>query len=72
MELIQIKNVSETAYRFSPILKFLPGETVTVSKKEVDAKPVINLLIKAGRLQIVGAQASTKEVAGDTEVVEEV
>lgn len=65
MELIQIKNVSETAYRFSPILKFLPGETVTVSKKEVDAKPVINLLIKAGRLQVVGAQ-------NEPEVVEEV
>ena len=74
MELIKIKNVSETAYRFSPILKFLPGESVIVSKKEVDAKPVLGMLIKSGRLQVLGAQGEPDPSveAKEPEVIEEV
>lgn len=56
MELITIKNVSETAYRFSTVLKFLPGETITISKADLDSKPTIKALIKGGHLEIVGAK----------------
>lgn len=65
MEVMKIKNVSETAYRFSTVLKFLPGETVMVSKKDVESKPVIKALIAGGHLKVVGAQ-------NEPEVVEEV
>ena len=81
MEVMKIKNVSETAYRFSTVLKFLPGETVTVSKKDIEAKPVINALIKTGHLQVISVQGApepavetrtVQEVANEPEVVEEV
>lgn len=67
MELVKIKNVSETAYRFSTVLKFLPGETVTITQKDLDSKPTIKALIAGGHLKIVDTK-SKKE----PEVVEEV
>lgn len=69
MELIEIKNVSETAYRFSSVLKFLPGETVTVTKEDVESKPTIKALIKGGHLKVVGAKNEPKT---KKEVIEEV
>lgn len=55
-ELKQIENVSETAYRFSSVLKFIPGAITTVSEADIKNHPVIDLLIKNGKLRVVGAQ----------------
>lgn len=63
----KIKNVSDTAYRFSTVLKFLPGETVVVTEQDMKSKPVIETLIKSGHLKLV----SGKGKAVKEEVVEE-
>lgn len=63
----RIKNVSDTAYRFTPVLKFIPGETTVVSDSDIKSKPVIELLIKSGHLKMVGGQGKQ-----DKEVIEEV
>lgn len=60
-QLYKIKNVSETAYRFSSVLKFIPGETVVVSSDDLKAKPVIQLLIDNGKLKIVGGKNKPTE-----------
>ena len=63
----KIKNVSDTAYRFTPVLKFIPGETTVVSDADMKSKPVIELLMKSGQLKMVGGQGKK-----DKEVIEEV
>lgn len=67
MELISIENTSDTAYRFTPVLKFIPGEITRISKKDLESKPMIKNLIQSGKLKIVGAQNEPEQ-----EVVEEV
>lgn len=64
----QIENVSETAYRFSTILKFIPGTITTVSEEDIKAHPVINTLIKNGKLKVVGAKNKAKK---QEDVIEE-
>ena len=63
----KIKNVSDTAYRFTPVLKFIPGETTVVTDKDLKSKPVIELLIKSGHFKMVGGQGKKEK-----EVIEEV
>ena len=63
----KIKNVSDTAYRFTPVLKFIPGETTVVTESDLKSKPVIELLIKIGKLKKVGGQNKK-----DQETIEEV
>ena len=58
----KIKNISETAYRFTPVLKFIPGETTVVTDSDLKSKPVIELLIKSGHLKMVGGQGKKEEV----------
>lgn len=60
-QLYKIKNISETAYRFSSVLKFIPGETAVVSSDDLKAKPVIQLLIDNGKLKIVGGKNEPTE-----------
>ena len=60
-EIKRIKNVSETAYRFSTVLKFIPGEVTLVSEDDIKSHPVINLLINNGKLKVVGAKNKAKE-----------
>lgn len=60
-QLYKIKNISETAYRFSSVLKFIPGETVVVSSDDLKAKPVIQLLIDDGKLKIVDDKNNSTE-----------
>lgn len=61
-EIKRLKNVSETAYRFSTILKFIPGSVTSVSEEDIKAHPVIDLLIKNGKLEVVGAKNKKEEV----------
>ena len=63
----KIKNVSDTAYRFTSVLKFIPGETTVLSDADMKSKPVIELLIKSGHLKMVGGQGKKEK-----EVIEEV
>lgn len=65
-ELLQIENVSETAYRFSSILKFLPGQITTIAADELKTKPAIQLLIDNGTFKVVGGK---NEKADDIEEV---
>lgn len=67
-ELKQIENVSETAYRFSAVLKFIPGAITTVSEADIKNHPVIDLLIKNGKLRVVGAKGVKNK---KEEVIEE-
>lgn len=60
-ELKQIENISDTAFRFSTVLKFIPGTVTTVSEADIKAHPVINSLIKNGKLKVVGAQNEVPE-----------
>ena len=64
----QIENVSETAYRFSAILKFIPGAVTAVSEEDIKSHPVINTLIKNGKLKVVGAKNKAKK---QEDVIEE-
>lgn len=56
MELISIENTTDIAYRFTPVLKFIPGEITRITKKDLESKPMIKKLIEGGQLKIVGAQ----------------
>lgn len=60
-KVIKIENVSETAYRFSTVLKFIPGQVTVVTEEEMKSKPVIQLLIDRGILKIVGAKNKPTE-----------
>lgn len=63
-----IKNVGDYAVRFSPILQFLPGETVTVSESTMKKIPAIGILIERGIFKNVTKKHAPKT---DEELVEE-
>ena len=66
-KLISIENTTDTAYRFTPVLKFIPGQITKITEKEYNYKPMIKTLIEKGIFRVVG-----EEGAGNEEVVEEV
>ena len=67
-EIKKIENVSDTAFRFSTVLKFIPGTVTAVSEADIKAHPVINSLIKNGKLKVVGAKNSKSK---KEEIIEE-
>ena len=74
MEKIILKSNSERDFRW-PELEITAGDTVEIYKEQMERIPVLQKLIKAGELEIVGAQGEPdkKEESEDTnEEVKEV
>lgn len=67
MEKVMIKNNSERTFRW-PELEIATGDTVEVCKEQMEKIPVIEKLIKAGELEVVGAKGEPEE---DEETEEE-
>lgn len=71
MEKIMIKNNSERDFRW-PELEILAGDTVEIFKEQIDRIPVIEKLIKAGELEITGAQNEPDKKEESSEEEEEI
>lgn len=61
MEIVMIKNNSERDFRW-PELEICAGDTVEIYKEQMDRIPVLQKLLKAGELEIVGAKGEPEKV----------